>query len=68
MYLCEVVSSIRLLQSQVDEWVITVDENVYPSDCTLPWIESLFTDPNWNKEVIKELTPTVKVYKVTKNI
>ena len=68
VYLCGGKRLYELLQSQVDEWVITVDENVYPSDCTLPWIESLFTDPSWNKEVIKELTPTVKVYKVIKNV
>lgn len=67
VYLCGGTRLYDLLRHQVDEWIITVDENTYPSDSKLPWVNEFFKSNEWNLVVHKNLTPTVTVYKVTRN-
>lgn len=67
VYLCGGKRLYDLFQDEVNEWIITVDENIYPSDCKLPWVETLFKSDTWKVEEIKQLTSQVKVYKVTRN-
>ena len=68
MYLCGGTRLYELLRHQINEWLVTVDTNTYPSDSKLPWVEEFFKTDDWTTEVYKILTPTVTVYKVTRNV
>lgn len=68
VYLCGGTRLYELLRHQINEWLVTVDTNTYPSDSKLPWVEEFFKTDDWTTEVYKILTPTVTVYKVTRNV
>lgn len=64
IYICGGDRLYNLLRDEVDEWLITVDENTYPSDCKLSWVKELMESRLNDTSVYKVLTDTVKVYKV----
>lgn len=68
IYVCGGKRLYELLRGQVDEWFITVDTNLYPSDCKVPWVAELLDSDKMHIEKYADLTPTVAVYKVTKNV
>lgn len=67
IYLCGGSRLYDLLRYEVNEWYITVDSNVYPSDAKLPWVKDLLHSGQHTVEHHTTLTPTVNVYKVTIN-
>lgn len=68
VYVCGGKRLYELLRDQIDEWFITVDSSVYPSDCKVPWVAELLDRDKMHIEKYADLTPTVVVYKVIKNV
>lgn len=68
VYLCGGPRLYDLFKDEVDEWILTLDEATYTADSYLPWIANLFKGDDWSIVHIKDFTPTVSLYRITKNV
>lgn len=68
VYLCGGTRLYELFRDEVDEWVITRDMETYVSDTKLPWIHELLYGGKYTIVLEQTLTPTLLVYRVTKNV
>ena len=68
VYLCGGPRLYNLFKDEVDEWILTLDEAAHTADSYLPWIGNLFKGDAWTIQFIKNFTPTVSLYRITKNV